>query len=515
MQKRTRGMTLVELLVATALTLVLVAAIAEAFAMVTGTISSNRATIELAGRVRQATVRLQEDLAVQTVPMLPWTLRSAGLGYFEYVEGPRSDVDADNDGTADVVQTNADTSFGDIDDVVMFTARSSTDPFVGHVLGTLVPTATGYRLDYNPNAPVITPITSELAEIVWFTLQTTEGVRLYRRVLLIRPDIEIPNVSGNNALQPSNPEMPDAFFFSANDLSVRYVGNVRVTNSLADLTRRENRFLHVPANLNANPSPHDLNFPNPLVRSALTPKVSVWRPGPDGAWGTSADDDADGTANDLDEAGWAGSDDVLVCGTLGTDVMANDVRAFDVRAYDPMAPIMDANDSSGAPALVPGDPGFAAAIAAYGSPAKLVGLGAYVDLGYAVTPYAIAVNLNTKLAALVASNSVPGSLLAGPPAALLGTAGAMATAGGKTYCTWTLSYENDGLDQDQDAKNLIDQGTNGLDDDNANGVDDAGERETMPPYNVALRGIQIRLRVIDPDSRQVRQMTIVSDFLPE
>ena len=49
----------------------------------------------------------------------------------------------------------------------------------------------------------------------------------------------------------------------------------------------------------------------------------------------------------------------------------------------------------------------------------------------------------------------------------------------------------------------------------ANGVDDVGERETSPPYPVPLRGIQVRLRIIDRDTRQVRQMTVSSDFIPE
>jgi hypothetical protein len=32
---------------------------------------------------------------------------------------------------------------------------------------------------------------------------------------------------------------------------------------------------------------------------------------------------------------------------------------------------------------------------------------------------------------------------------------------------------------------------------------------------VPLRGVQIRIRVYEPDSRQVRQVTINGDFLPE
>jgi hypothetical protein len=81
------------------------------------------------------------------------------------------------------------------------------------------------------------------------------------------------------------------------------------------------------------------------------------------------------------------------------------------------------------------------------------------------------------------------------------------------YDTWSLSYEADGIDQD--SRNGADQGTNGQDDDMANGVDDIGERETLPPYPVPLRGIQVIIRSYDPDTRQMRQATVVGDFTPE
>ncbi len=45
-----------------------------------------------------------------------------------------------------------------------------------------------------------------------------------------------------------------------------------------------------------------------------------------------------------------------------------------------------------------------------------------------------------------------------------------------------------------------------------NGVDDIGERETQPPYAVPLQGIQIKIRVFEPGSRQVREVTLVQKF---
>ena len=100
------------------------------------------------------------------------------------------------------------------------------------------------------------------------------------------------------------------------------------------------------------------------------------------------------------------------------------------------------------------------------------------------------------------------------------------------YDTWSFHYENDGVDEDDDGK--VDQGTNGLDDNgwyvNAitgaiqysgqvngpiNGPDDVGERETAPPYDKPLRGIQVILRVFEHDSRQIRQVSVDQHFVPE
>jgi hypothetical protein len=101
----------------------------------------------------------------------------------------------------------------------------------------------------------------------------------------------------------------------------------------------------------------------------------------------------------------------------------------------------------------------------------------------------------------------------------------LVTSGTCTYDTWSLHYEANGLDEDGDG--LVDQGTNGLDDDgdgtfdepaydaNGDGVfEDLGETETLPPYPVPLRGIEVRIRCYEPASRQVRQVTIRHTFVP-
>ena len=54
-----------------------------------------------------------------------------------------------------------------------------------------------------------------------------------------------------------------------------------------------------------------------------------------------------------------------------------------------------------------------------------------------------------------------------------------------------------------------------LDDDSEDGVDDPKERETSPPYPVPLRGLQVKIRVYEPDSQTVRQATVTSSFIPQ
>jgi hypothetical protein len=101
--------------------------------------------------------------------------------------------------------------------------------------------------------------------------------------------------------------------------------------------------------------------------------------------------------------------------------------------------------------------------------------------------------------------------------------------GYSVFDTWSFHYENNGLDED--GVNGIDQGTNGLDERDPrivpevnvvdsndiaiNGPDDVGERETVPPYDKPLRGVQVLLRLYERDSRQVRQVSVNQHFVPE
>ena len=101
----------------------------------------------------------------------------------------------------------------------------------------------------------------------------------------------------------------------------------------------------------------------------------------------------------------------------------------------------------------------------------------------------------------------------------------------RVYDTYSFSYENEGIYYFDGSGNPqpIPPGnyptglgewpagtaTNGLDDDGDGIVDDISEWITSPPYPVPLRGIQIKIRSFEPDSRQIREITVEQDFLPK
>jgi hypothetical protein len=196
----------------------------------------------------------------------------------------------------------------------------------------------------------------------------------------------------------------------------------------------------------------------------------------------------------------------------GDDVILTNVIAFDVRVFDPGVLVLA---TPGSTALVPGDLGFAdPAVMKTGS-----ATGAYVHLGHGVPT-------NMGLTSVVTSGSA--AKFAGFGQAKSGLQGTANTR--RTYDTWSLHYEANGLNEDGRAPfndTVPDQGTDGIDNDNdgtfdepaydadGDGVfDDLGEAETLPPYPVPLRGIEVRIRCYEPSSRQVRQVTVRHTFVP-
>jgi hypothetical protein len=100
------------------------------------------------------------------------------------------------------------------------------------------------------------------------------------------------------------------------------------------------------------------------------------------------------------------------------------------------------------------------------------------------------------------------------------------------YDTWTTRYEGDGILQAERSgirgvvrvpttlrepwrSSVVDAGTDGIDNDVTGGVDDLAEAETSPPFPIKLRGLKIAIRMEDPVTRQVDQMSVAKEFVTQ
>lgn len=490
-----RGMTLVEMLVAMTLTLVLMGAVAQIFGMFGRGLNGSRAVTELYERMRATGFRLREDLNGVTVDTsaIPPVLAARNNGYFEYIEGPETDrityfsgsafnkangavVDGKWVGSPEpyLAQVGSDDRLvGDIDDVLLFTTRASGELFSGHV-----DTRNGNLAGGSVRSPY--------AEVVWFCRPTpnTSNPRTYtlyrrQRLVMAHPGAEpfVNTVAGGQATNsfggPPNtlPFTKWTDLYARTDVSCRRQGTLAIPNSLGDLTRRENRFLHG--------STFPFEFPHPLYAY-----------------------DAENHTFDNNPA------------RFGEDIILTNVLAFDVRLWDPDALVQAVPAGASRVAVEPGDNGYippgSPNYPAVGAPG-FGSQGAYVDLGWNGSPGAVAVGAPFPTAGATPFQG-RGSLVSNAPGNRSFTHA--------TYDTWTDFYELNGVDEDGDA--AIDEGTNGLDD-NGNGlIDEPAEQETSPPYPVALQhssgsasgtgGIQVRIRCYEPSSRQIRQITILQQL---
>ncbi len=611
---RRGGYTIVELLMATTLTLILMGVVATIFGSVSRSVHQSRATLEMSDRLRSAKQRLELDLKGVTATMVPTLRPDEGQGYFEIREGPMGAAvlpwwfarDSDRARTPDAtdpIPYAYDTTVTDLDDVLAFTSRSREGLFVGRFRNGL----TGKDVT----------VEAEEAEIIWFV----RGRTLYRRVLLIAPQRMSPTTLADWGRLPfmdnnydSDMDPTSGSFNPVDDPTdangvVDLVdltdgdGNVHgfhewydvsarpeidrtgtaparpnqsqgwgwVPNSLGDLTKRENRYAH-----RVHPVddfPYDLSrwgaLGVPTLRETARPDWMGWAdaasmPGltnpydPNPFWidfwvnphPWPEVDPATGTLLAYQRAG--------TNERVAEDVILTNVIGFDVKVWDPEAPLFRAVNDWGTPydltddrsvtgvMVKPGDPGYPLALAHWaiyrrtGSAASgdmpangpvPLATGAYVDLNYSA--YAISAYLSSApatpqdqlLAKLTSTFSGSGHLRSKLHADH--TQPDHTWDGSAFYDTWSLHYENDStwIDSngnglvdpgertgDQDGDGLFDEGTDGFDNDGNGVVDDLAERETMPPYPVPLEGIQVEIRTFEPDSRQVRTVTLVADL---
>jgi len=549
-----RGYTLVEIMIATALMLVIMYAVTQAFGTIGESIVNARASLEMAEECRGAASRLKADLQGVTVKMIPPRSPGSDEGYFEYVEGPLPPPPPPPPAPpmpADLDSNQLDTTVGDLNDYLMFTMRSDGAPLVGRCFG-----AGG-------------AITSQVAEVAWFV----RGRTLYRRVLLVAPNALLA-VPPDPHATPCNPPCItlDNDFYTYNDISVRRdrVTGQLAANTMGDLTMLENRFAHQVYNYDPTANPRwqpSFRYPlpsHPFFYRDLTPPGAIyltpWRSIAAGGAGLELPTLAECTATDDPllrnpaagiPARWRAAGPIraaapidpnkpvvapgkldpfsvgtfdawknpnpsdLVSPTTGIikmyhdpdnpqipqaarvneDVILNNVLSFDVKAWDPGARIIQIQDTTGAiptTVLLPGDPGYLPALTQVLTQPQVgnflysvVSQGAYVDLGYAAT-VAPGISWFSGLGNVSANFPVPG-----------------------VYDTWSTHYE----EQNGGA------GVNGFDDPTAIAptgdgvVDDPGEWAFPPPYWAPLKGIQIKIRVYEPSSRQVREVTVVQEFV--
>ncbi len=524
--RRRQGYTLIEVLTATALTLVMLTAVVRIFGQISTSVADSRSTLEMSDRLRTAAARLQLDLAGHTVTPIPPRTPETNEGYLEILEGPvgpviplfplsgqNTPIDPSDPGSPRAVKPHpddetivfADTTVGDNDDILMLTTRSADRPFVGR--------------RWNAVTSQVEAIESHVAEVAWFI----RGRTLYRRVLLVAPGVNVTNAVRNG-------------FFNAKDLSVHATFNSSgnptglVANTLADLTRPENRFAHPP----------DQGFPFDIRRWGEL-GLPTLRECSHGDWVAGVTNPANfgltwiGTPGKIDfwndphpwqevnsitgtyvDSNSTSVPQAYLGSRIAEDVILTNVLGFDIKVWDPGAPIVQ-NNTDTTIVLAPGDPGYPRPLQ-FGNWTP-ISYGAYVDLGY----------LNGQDPPYVPLPGAPVPLFhhTGDPRSGLSAATGLRA---RVYDTWSLHYEYDGIDQFGD--NNMDLGGNGFDDevrpfdvdgDGRNDfdqrpdgiVDDPGERETAPPYPAALRGIQIKIRVFEPDTRNIREVTVIQDFLPK
>jgi len=460
---RPRGFTLIEMLVSLAITLIMMGAVTSLFGLITDSVGGSRAIIEMSERLRACRNRLQADLQGVTVGTMQPPLRPENdEGYFEYIEGENTD-------RAFAIVT-IPLPLGDCDDVLMFTVRSKGEPFVGKLNSTFTVESQTAEVMYFavPNGPIIDATTTPVTRLY----------TLYRRMLLVLPGVRnnanfVPGLAAN--------------FYDINDISVHVEsptgGAIFVPNTLGDLTKPECRFAHYggatdvfPFNLNGI-----VNTTAPLTN----------RPNGNNAF--------------LVPLG-------LVSGVnrIGDDVLMTNVLAFDVQVYDLNAPVQVLTPAN--VAVTPTD---------VTQPSTVTASGAFVDLGSPYTGSTTALFNGTAQRAVVLTGSAPlahtlpiNKWQATVTGAAFNPTPTLSTGLSSTYDTWSLHYENDGLPQPS-TNATFDLGTNGLDDNSDGIVDNIAELDTQAPFPSQIRGIRIIVRAYEPGSQQVREITVVQDFLPE
>jgi len=447
-----RAFTLIEMLVTVGVTLLMVFAVVSAFEWVGNSARDGRSLMEMSGHLRGVEMLLQGDLDNITVPVRPWSSTSSGLGYFDYIEGPEPFADTNGNGTVDA---------GEYFDL---NANGTWE-----VNLTDIPAANAWTM------------LGDLGDIVSFTIRRSEPfVGMLEREPFTDSngngtfdagdnfvDLNGDGVYTSTPVQFNSNVAEVSWWVTFDDLNGD--GKLQDNEMQSRVLRR--RVVLVRPDLDVSSfvvagffqrndiSAHPVTVNNQVRMASNSLSDLTQRPARFGhdsrTWPPNS-----AQYNMLSHFALTGP-------RMGEDVVMSNVLAFDVRAWDPTAEVRRTTSGE---AVFPGDPGWAVSAGA------VIGRGAFVDLNYF-------------------GQVVPNYFFAGPPD----------PKSGKNWPTYDTGSTGD----------LGPNANDGLDNNGDGVVDDPGERATAVPYAYPLRGLQIRIRVYDPDTRQVRQSSVVAEFVPE
>jgi type II secretory pathway pseudopilin PulG len=161
-------------------------------------------------------------------------------------------------------------------------------------------------------------------------------------------------------------------------------------------------------------------------------------------------------------------------------VMFTSVASFDIQVFAPDATVNVIATAAGISDIAePFDIGANKAGAIVGTPIALGG--AYVDLGKGTGFFGGPMRSSTNCN--------------------------YATNGQFLYDTGTSLYNRN---------DAADDGSNGIDDAGIVGViDDWQEQDSIAPYNAPIRGLKFTMRVLEPNTKQVRQLTVKKSFVAQ
>ena len=529
------GYTLIEILVAVTLMMMLMLGVTQLFSSIGSTLNDTQSTLALTTKIRGVKTRLAKDLTLLTLDpsQTPPTIKGTNKGYLTIIEGMGAGYDkiADNNNnpftTADIAynpdsKDNVyDNTVGDTDDIIMFTARAPAgEPFRGKLNGTV--------------------IESDTAEIIWFV----RGNVLYRRVLLVVPDSELIN------------RVPQGFYVS-NDISAHPYYNKSdsnsanwymemVANSLDDLGRRENRFAHsafdsanyaktfTDNRTNNGPNYFMDRFPFPIHRNAACYFLRM----PTVAESTHKDwnaaysfagnlDNTDGRVNPFPELMYK---QPIYIGNLSAYLIEESGKRD---LFSSSFPLKDSGNPTDNHPFIdfwrlvasPWETDTAITAAKSSGNAEVLAIdqitgnvARYIDITETRGSEDVMLANVLSFDVQVWNPDSQTFISLGDPnsVGVLAGWGYYATLP-CVYDTWTDDYETavwdysgarpiirTGFGKDQ-LDNSANNTSNGL-------VDDIAEWECPPPYAVGLKGVKITIRAFDPESKNVREMTIIQNF---